>query len=444
MKYIILLCNVFFVTLYCQAQILISNKDGIEAASKKFTPFLETFSNCIVNADLDNCISILIKSAGNEYEKYLVAGALSNIDASTSFQLHKEAYNSNPANLEFALEHAIELHRKGSYDEAIALYENVLASVSTPENYYRINLWLSECYINTGDIDKCILNWQKCNFPRHHTSIDFALYSVHADTNLIRNRDHLRKAIKNGNHLLFYDLIYNDMNWKFDWWNTHKQEFFLSEDMLLLQNTVSKTSTIYKTIQAYIQIKNLPQTDESKAAIETILKNNKLILSSTPLPVHGGITSDLLRICFTTYILNENKFYTDRGNELLTLASKNKDAEFLNIYAHLQATVTGKVDESIDKLGWTQYKDERFAMSYFIGKGERNKLDDPELAQALIDFPNSAKIYWIKANCAVTEKREIKTTLIELIKLEFKTLGSDRNGYSSSLNNYISYLETLK
>lgn len=156
------------------------------------------------------------------------------------------------------------------------------------------------------------------------------------------------------------------------------------------------------------------------------------------------MTSDLLRICFNKQILNENDFYTKRGNELLELASKNKDAEFLNIYAYLQAGATGRVDESIDKLGWTQFKDERFAMSYFVGKAEKNKLNDPELTQALIDFPNSAKIYWIKVNCAVSENSEIKPNLIELIKLEFKTLGSDRNGYSSSLNNYINYLETLK
>lgn len=257
MKYFFLLYCILFITPYSQAQTLISNRDKIEIARKKLAPAIENFSMCVANTNLDHCIAELIKNAENEYEKYLVAGILFNIDSSKSFRIHKEAYDTNPNNLDFTLEYAIELHRKRDFNEAIILYENYLASVTTPENYYRINIWLSECYINTGNIDQCILNWKKCNYTRHHTSIDFALYSIHGPTNLLRQRDSLRKEIIKGNHVLFYGLIYNDVNWPLDWWNTRVNESFLAEDLLLLQNSVSKTSSIYKTIHAYIEIKKI-------------------------------------------------------------------------------------------------------------------------------------------------------------------------------------------
>lgn len=444
MKYFISLCCTYFIISCCQAQTLTSHRDKIEEAKLKIVPALEEFNTCITKTELDNCITALVKNAQTSYEKYLVGGRLFTIDSLKSFQLHKEAYDADTNDLDFALEYAIELHRKGNFSEAIVLYEKYLASVNPVENYYRINIWLSECYINIGNTEKYVSNWQKCNFIRHHASIDFAIYSVHGEANFIRKRDNLRREIKKGNHNFFYELIYNDVNWQIDWWNTAINESFLTEDMLLLQNTISKTTSIYKTIYAYVEIKKLNKTVDPTSAIEAVLKNNKLILVSDPLPIHGGMASDLLRICFNAHLLNENEFYTKRGNELLSLATKNNDSEFLNIYAYLQGTVTGKVDESIDKRGWTEFKDERFAMSYFIGKADKNSLDDPDLVQALIDFPNSAKIHWIQTNCAVIEKRNIKTVLIELIKLEFKTLGSDRNRYSSSLNKYINYLETLK
>jgi hypothetical protein len=129
---------------------------------------------------------------------------------------------------------------------------------------------------------------------------------------------------------------------------------------------------------------------------------------------------------------------------LLKLAEKTKDKETLNIYAYLQGSVNGKVDASIDKLGWTEFKDERFAISYFIGKADKNRYDDKELAQALLDFPNSSKLYWVKTNCAKIENKPLRPHLIELIKREFKTLGSDENHYSYPLKSFFGYLENEK
>lgn len=402
---------------------------------------MTTFNSCIVNSDLDNCIATLIKSADNEYKKYIIGGLLYEIDKDKSFQLHKEAYSSNPNDLDFNLEYAIELHRKGEFTEATKLYEKY--GKEKPEDY-RINVWLADCYINIGDIDKSISKWKKANHPKNHTGIDKAIYTIYGRTNQIKTRNDYRKEVEKGNVQALYELIFLDMNWELDWWNSNIQEYFLAEDIILAKNKFNQNDNDYKTIQAYIQIKKLSKSYTKSDSIKAILTENKLIIGSNALPSNGQITSDILRICFINQIISESDFYKQHGDELLNLANKTKDKETLNIYAYLQATVNGKVDASIDKLGWTDFKDERFAISYFIGKADKNRFDDRELAQAITDFPNSSKLYWVKVNCAKIENIKLRPHLIELIKREFKTLGSDESHYSYGLKKYFYFLENEK
>ncbi|UAY50838.1 tetratricopeptide repeat protein [Ferruginibacter albus] len=399
------------------------------------------FDSCMVTSDLDNCIVTLLKNTDNEYKKYIIGGLLYDIDKDKSFQLHKETYLSKPEDLNFNLEYAIELHRNGEFEEAAKLYEKY--EKEKPEDF-RVNVWLADCYINIGDVEKSIENWNKSDHPNHHTSIDFAIHTIYGRTDQIKLRNDYRKEIEQGNIEAFYPLILLDMNWELDWWNSVIQEYFLAEDLLLAKNKLNQNDNDYKIIQAYVKIKNLSKSGNNSDSIKSILIQNKLIMDSNPLPTNGQLTSDLLRICFINKILSENDFYKQRGNDLLNLAKKTKDKETLNIYAYLQATVNDKVDSFIDKLGWTDFKDERFAISYFMGKADKNRYDDKELSQALADFPNSSKLYWVKANCAKIENKPLRPILIELIKREFKTLGSDENHSSYPLKSYFYYLENEK
>ena len=58
--------------------------------------------------------------------------------------------------------------------------------------------------------------------------------------------------------------------------------------------------------------------------------------------------------------------------------------------------------------------------------------DDPELTQAIKDFPDCAALYWIKASLAKMEGKSVKPLLAELIRIDFRTLnaGSERSSYS--------------
>ena len=52
-------------------------------------------------------------------------------------------------------------------------------------------------------------------------------------------------------------MIFLDLNWEIDWWNTLIQEFFLEKDLELIGETYGKTSEIYLDLNAYSSIKKL-------------------------------------------------------------------------------------------------------------------------------------------------------------------------------------------
>lgn len=440
MNKIILIFFTLFIFSNCFSQTLVSNRQQIEKAESELKNEIETFSSCIVEYDIEICVDKLTKSANNEYKKYIVGGILYEIDPKRSFILHEEAFLTNKLEQNFILEYAIELHRNGQYNDAAKLYEIYAEKVP---NDIRAYVWLADCYINIDEIEKSITNWRKSNHSQNHTKIDNAIFTIYGKTTQIKNRNDLKSGIEKGQLSNFYPLIFLDKNWESDWWNKHTQKYFLSEDIQLAKSKLGELSSDFKTLKGYLEIKDLEEKGQVEE-IKKILISNKIILEINPIPKFGEISSDLLRICFTNNLLNESDFYSKRGIELLELAKKTNDKDILNIYAYLQAKVDGKVEPEIDKLGWKVFKDERFAKSYFSIRVDKINSNDVELNEALVDFPNSSYLYWVKAKCAKMESKPVKEHLVELIKREFKTLGSDKNRFSYRLNSYINTLAIEK
>ena len=429
-----------FIITSCNSQNLVSKRDEINKAKVNLQNEIENFSKNIVKTDINICTEKLIQSANNEYEKYVVAGILYNINPKQSYKLHEEAYLTNTNEQNFILEYALELHRNGKYSDASKLYETY--SEKLP-NDIRTYVWLSDCYINLNEIEKAILNWDKANHIENHIKIDNAIHTIYGRTDQINFRNELKLGIEKGNLSNFYSLLFLDKNWESDWWNKNTQEYFLNEDLEYLKSKLKISESDYKILNAYIEIKKFEENNQT-SDIKNVLIQNEIILNNKPIPTNGQIASDILRICFYNKIIDENDFYAKRGTELLELSKLKKDKELLNIYAYLQANIDGKVNPEIDKLGWKDFKDERFAKSYFILKSKKMKSDDIELNQAINDFPNSSYLFWVKTKCIKMENKPVKEYLVELVKKEFKTLDSDESRFSYRLNSYIKTLSIEK
>ncbi len=440
MKKHILFILLSIITLSCKSQVKTeNNKEKIKKAQTEITSALEYFlSDCLVNKDCDECIKELVSKTSNEYQKYLIGGALYNIDSKVSYDLHKSAYEKYPNELNFNLEYAIESHRIGDYKTAIKHYEIYKRA---KDSDYRVDVWLSECYLNINDYSKAIEHWKKANHPKNHTGIDKAIYIIHGQVDQIKKRSGLIAKTKSKDSNSAYELIFLDMNWELDWWNNNIQEYFLEKDINTIKSTFGSDSKEYLQLSAYNKIKHLSKKSSPKDSIKTAFLDSKLILDNNQMPINGKVASDLLRISFINRLLDEKEFFEKRGQKMIELADKYKDEELLNIYAYLESVATGHVSEQTDKKGWNEYQSEKFAISYFIGLADKNKYDNPDLEKALIDFPNSSKIHWVKLNCAKIEGKDIKADLVEVLKKEFKTLGSDQSKYSYGLKNYFYLLE---
>lgn len=366
------------------SQSLENNRDEIEKAKKELTvPLYLFFSECLLQQDCNNCIDKLLSKSTNEFGYYIVGGALYNIDDEKSFELHKKAYELKKNELSFNLEYAMELHRKGKHKEAIALYITYKNQVKED---FRIDVWLAECYLNIGEKAKSIEHWKLANHPKNHTAIDKAIHTIHGRTDQIKKRSKLRNDIRSKVKKSAYELIFLDLNWEIDWWNTNIQEYFLKEDLKLIREIFKESSEVSKDLDAYSKVKHLSNNGFGIDSIKITLLNSKIILDNNRLIPNGKITSDILRIMFVNKLVTEQEFYETRKDEILKLADSQKDGELLNIYAYLESVINGLVSEKTDKKGWQEYKDERFAISYLIGLADKNRYTNPDLKQALADL----------------------------------------------------------
>lgn len=419
--------------LFSHGQNLKDERAKIDAASAEIKNALDRFSKCLVTGNLETCISDFMREGTDPYKKFAIGTALYDISPESALKLCQEAYAVHPDEINFTRELAMCYHKNHNYKAAAPLYEKYFEAEPGDS---RVNAWLADCYINTGDIAKASDMWAKVDFTKNHTGTDFAIHAVYGNDNeQLKKRNDYRKAVVKGDVNAAYRLIFLDLHWQKDWWNTIVQEIFLEEDLKLIQKLSSKHAKEVNFLKGYAALKQSGKK-ESKTGIKQFLENHNVILDGKPLVTHGIVQSDLFRMSLEDSIITAEGFYKQRGNEILNMAKKNNDIEMLNIYAHLQATVEGKVDPAIDKLGWHQFKDERFVVSYFIGKADSNRYDDPELAQALKDFPTSSNLQWVKVNCAYIEKKNFREELIRLIQKEFRSLKTDKSRSANSLNGY--------
>ncbi len=420
-------------------QTMRSKSADLQNAAGKLEPSFIKFDEVIENGGLDDGINTLVRRANTEADKFIVSNYLYNIDTTASYKLGKEAYTADSSCIEFIFGYARQLQRKGRYADAARLYEKCMQE--TPSDLSGL-VWLTDCYMNIGKDSEALATWDSANYVQHHTAIDKAIWAIYGKATLYRMRDSYRKEVAEGKTAAIFPLIMQDMMWELDWWNFTSNEKFLNADMRLAKSKCS--SDDYDLLMVYTKVKKLSANEANADSIRMILEQHGLLLGAGKLPKDGNIASDLLRICFMYHLLTEMPFYNLHGEEVHQAALKTKDKDLLNIYAYLQANVYGKVDPLIDKMGWTDFKDERFAVSYFIGKKEKNRSDDPELQQALRLFPRCSALYWILTNCAKNEKKAMRPYLTELIKREFRTLGSDPDKFGNSLNAYMGFLATEK
>lgn len=453
------------------SQTLKFDRDKLLKVSDEFDKYRKEYLQCSAWHAFDSCILKFTAHAKTGFEKNVVANVIYTADANTSYRLHKEAWKKNPEELSIVMEYAIELHRRGDYSGAAPLYEQCKKVIPNSPD---INVWLADCYINTGNITRAIANWDSADHSKHHVSLEEAICTIYQRSNLLRTRDSLRKKTSEGHPEAMLNLAHLDFNWEYNWWNQGAiGEDFMTADMSLIASQKTKNPDAYKLIQTYVKIKNLlekglseqqkleaiMQKSESEnrsekttgEKITALLKESGLILDGSPLPQNARILSDMLADCLSNKVIDENEFRKERGAEIYNMALKTKNADLFNICAYFTAANPDSLLR-IDSLGWELFGQERFALSWLRGKLKELKYEDPMLNRAVKQFPNSSQVYIIKYLLGVNEKKAGEAELTELIRRDFKHINAGSglsplfgNGRSSyGLKSFFSDLKALE
>jgi len=170
----------------CQSKKLAVDEKKLVAANHSMKDGAHVFLSCIIDTDLDTCVSNFKKKAKSPYEKNVVANTIFDIEPDASYEYHRQAYQSKPNELFFIQEYAIEEHRRGNYEAAAKLYEKF--SQAYPDNF-RVKVWLADCCMNTGKVDKSIQSWLEADHPKHHIEIETAIHEIYGAKNLYTKRN---------------------------------------------------------------------------------------------------------------------------------------------------------------------------------------------------------------------------------------------------------------
>jgi hypothetical protein len=435
-----MLNTIFVISILCLASFAKKPFDfqTVNAQATKFTPKVKAFhEECLLKDDLDFCLNALEENFKIDEEKFIFANIIFDIDRDRSYKIHERLFNEYPDEDNVKLEWAMQLHREGKFKEASDIYQELI--VTFPKDF-RIKIWLAECYINLEKHEEAITVWKSANHKRNHTGIDFAIHLINGNKEHLKKRDQLIKKVSQKDIKSAYFLIEMSLNWEFDWWNTRINENYLLNDLAFIKKHLS--IEVYDELRIYADLKLAEKENLPADSIKNLFKKSKIIENPTAYTNNGKVYSEVFRIGLSNKLIDAKYIYETKGKELTKLADAKNDVEFLNVYAFLQARVKGKVVPELDKLGWEKYKSEKFCRSYFTGLREKNTYDNPHLNKAINDFPHSAYIRWIKVNSGYIEKKDIKADLIELIKLEFKSLDSDYSRYSYKLNAFLMLLES--
>lgn len=408
--------------------------EKIDRSLRTLQTAIAHFQTSLADHDPDSCAQQLLPLATEAASQFIIGHTLNNIAPEQTLRLYEAAARADPNEDRYLQAYATALLRQGNYTAATPLLEKLAAR--QPDDY-RFQVWLADSYIHTGQPKQAVAAWKKADYDSHHQAIDQAICNVYGPSSQYRQRDSLRKAITAGKTAAAYPLIYLDCNWATDWWHTVALDSFLTADLQLIQDKGLPAKDL-QILQFYADLKQLPEITYDK--LLDMLSINQLIIRDQPLPSNGKLAADLLYASFRQRIADPDEFFAQRGDDLLHLAKKYNDVEFLHIYSHLQTTVQGKVAPEIALQGWKTYHDEHCAISYLTVK-KNKKYDDPELALALKEFPDAPLLYFYKASLADIEKKpDAPAWLAKAIQREFRSLGSDAAHTAAKLNEYFSYL----
>lgn len=396
---------------------------AVEAWQEKHEPTFEQANELALAGESNRSNKLLTELAdqdGGGVAAFVIGNMLYRSDHTVSFRLHRRAWEAYPEEPMTNLEMAMQLHRQREYGPAIPHYRRALKG-GMPEQF---SCLLAECLLRTGNADEAVQAWRAARHERNHTAIDFAIYEIHGELMPHQRRGELIARIKAGETDKLVDLLLLDIRFDRDWWNAGVFEPGLEQDLKLAAELLGATDPRYQQLALYAKLAG--QEDPSPRKIRNELAGARLIVDpSAGLPADSRLARALCEVVLRHEVAKAADLFKSLGPELRSrVAQKDRDA--LHLLCMLAAHAESTELEELDRIGWKEWQDPAFAVSYIADLVQNNKItrpDDPELLAAMQAKPENNHLCLMRLRLA-GEKGATREMLTDAIKAEYRRLST--------------------
>ena len=335
--------------------------------------------------------------------------------------LHHKAAEAVPESAMALLEYAMEEQRAGHCAEAASAYRKVLAA--PPQREYLHALY-ADCLVQLGQYKLAVEHWLEAGHDRHHISIEKQIHEIYGKTAPGQRRGEMLEQFRRGQTELAEAIIWQDLDFDQDWWNSRTDQVFLDRDLTEIGTALGVQSQRFRELKVWAEA----ATGKRKLG-EGLKELNLLQPPSGAFPVSSFAAYHLIRTALSESLTNTVFLLNTYEAELRrrALADGANDLKAMEILGFLISDQRRDQMAEIDLAGWKRYQMAPYAASYLIGlsKAGRLSLMTPELADAVKEFPRNVHVQELalqEARKAGKSGEELAPYIARVITAEYAQL----------------------
>jgi tetratricopeptide (TPR) repeat protein len=392
-------------------------EEQLKAASAAVEPRLDGLEQRLMDGEFtaanEQLLAVFPKETRTPAQCMLLGNMLYGMDAKLSYALHHEAATKLPDEPDVLLEWAMEQHRAGEFEGALAAYDAF--SRSSPD-YAPVHGLAADCLVRLGRAKDAAERWRLSERARSGSLENFEtlVCEIYKDPTLIQRRADLVAKARKGDVDAATRLIALDGKYERDWWNDGPERGYLKRDLALLDTLPADPRL--RPARCVIDLL-LPEEAKAEETRATLLRHGYLLDAARTVPEDPALLSLMLGTAISSGALGEDEARQELGGKLLSAAKDSRDAALWNAVAFLYSGKPASGD--IEKRGWEATGDARFAAGYLAYLAGKDALApaDPIMAKALAQFPEDSRVVSLAMGAT---PRPDEADLVRAIKAEYR------------------------
>jgi hypothetical protein len=360
-----------------------------------------------------------------------------------SRDLHRKAAEAVPDSAMAQLEFAMEEQRSGNCAAAVPAYRTVLAAQPELESVHAL---IAGCLVQLGDDKLAVAHWLKSRHERNHVMIEKQIHEVYGTTTPGQRRGEMLELFRGGQTDLAEAIVWLDLNFEQDWWNSKVERDFLDRDLKEFGAAFGADSRRFR------ELKLLADAATGQRKLEDGLKELGLLQPpSGAFPESSLVAYHLIRMALEQSLTNTEFLLKAYEAELRrrALSDDASDLKALQILGFLIHERRREQIGEIDQAGWKRYRMSSYAASALIELGNAGKLSltSPELSEAVKAFPGSVDVQEIalrEARKAGKTGKDLAPYITRLITAEYTELTGMPTGARNSYKLKQLFIELAK